>query len=71
MNVSKRNFNIFRSGNNFSSNSKNIDYEFENEKNKDTIIKLKDQIIAKDKEISELKVLKIIIMKNMKKQLKF
>ncbi len=58
MNVSKRNFNIFRSGNNCSSNWNNIDYEFENEKNKDTIIKLKDQIIAKDKEISELKFLK-------------
>ena len=38
------------------SNMKNIQYNLENERNKDTIIKLKEQIIAKDKEISDLKV---------------
>ena len=38
------------------SNSKYIDHEKENEKNKEMIIKLKEQIIAKDKEISDLKV---------------
>jgi len=37
-------------------NMKNIQYNLENERNKDTIIKLKEQIIAKDKEISDLKV---------------
>ena len=41
------------------SNSKYIDHEKENEKNKEMIIKLKEQIIAKDKEISDLKVSKI------------
>ena len=41
------------------SNMKNNQYDLENERNKDTIIKLKEQIIAKDKEISDLKVSKI------------
>ena len=41
------------------SNMKNNQYDLENERNKDTIIKLKEQIIAKDKEISNLKVSKI------------
>ena len=41
------------------SNMKNNQYDIENERNKDTIIKLKEQIIAKDKEISNLKVSKL------------
>ena len=41
------------------SNVKNTQFSIDNETNKDTIIKLKEQIIAKDKEISDLKVSKI------------
>jgi parallel beta-helix repeat protein len=41
------------------SNLKNNQCYIDNEKNKDLIIKLKEKIIAKDKEISDLKVLKM------------
>ena len=57
-NQTKRNFNIFRANNTFNSSPKNIDYEFEYDKNKEIIIKLKEQIIAKDKEILDLKTSK-------------
>ncbi len=57
-NQTKRNFNIFRANNTFNSSPKNIDYEFEYDKNKEIIIKLKEQIIAKDKEILDLKTTK-------------
>ena len=55
MNQAKRNFNIFRTSSTINSSPKNIDYEFEYDKNKEIIIKLKEQIIAKDKEILDLK----------------
>ena len=61
MNQSKRNFFKFRKSpiKKANLNKKNIDIEIENERNKDTILKLKEQIVAKDKEISDLKVSKI------------
>ncbi len=37
-NQTKRNFNIFRANNTFNSSPKNIDYEFEYDKNKEIII---------------------------------
>ena len=61
MNQSKRNFFKFRKSpiKKANLNQNNTDLEAENERNKDTIIKLKEQIVAKDKEISDLKVSKI------------
>ena len=72
MNQSKRNYFKFRKSpiKKTNSNQNNIDLEAENERNKDAIIKLKEQIVAKDKEISDLKVSKLRNEEQFKKTLK-
>ena len=55
-NQTKRNFNIFRANNTFNSSPKNIDYEFKYDKNKEIIIKLKEQI----KKIHQKIIIKMI-----------